>query len=108
MDSSVASAMNNTKWDEIRLAMATLDPSPSYRTRCIDNGYISNWDHDWLYHFRVGGYECIEWLEISCQTEHEKSNVLNALKIIHVPGGVTATGFMVYGYIKAGQAIEYI
>jgi hypothetical protein len=80
MDNGVASAMNNTKWDKIRLAMAALDPSPSYRTRCIDNGYISNWDHEWLYHFQIGGYECIEWLEISCETEQEKSNVLNALK----------------------------
>lgn len=108
MDSSIASTMNNTKWEEIRLAMAALDPSPGYRTRCIDNGYISNWDHEWFYHFRIGGYEPIEWLEICCQTEQERSNVLHALKRIHVPGEATATGFMIYGYIKAGQAIEYI
>jgi hypothetical protein len=108
MDNGVASAMNNTKWDKIRLAMAALDPSPSYRTRCIDNGYISNWDHEWLYHFQIGGYECIEWLEISCETEQEKSNVLNALKKIHIPGETTPTGFMIYGYIKAGQVIEHI
>ncbi len=108
MVNGVASVMNNTKWDKVRLAMAALDPSPSYRTRCIDNGYISNWDYEWFYHFRIGGYEFIEWLEVFCETEQEKSIVLNALKSIHIPGEEIPTGFMIYGYIKVGQAIEYI
>ncbi|WP_429157926.1 DUF6678 family protein [Aeromonas veronii] len=56
--------MNNAKWDEV----AVLDLSPSYRTHCIDNGFISNWDHEWFYHFRIGWYEYIKWLNISCET----------------------------------------
>ena len=89
-------------------AMAALDPSPSYRTCCIDNGYISNWDHDWRYRFRISGYTRIEWLEIPCKTEQEIRNVLNvlnvlnALKKIHIPGEATPAGFISYGHIEAG------
>ncbi len=108
MSPHIASAMNNAKWEKIRMAMACIDQNPAYRTRCIDNGYISTWDHDWLYHFPIGGYKCIEWLEISCTPEAEKDAVSKALKKIHVPGEIIPTGFIIYGYIKAGQAIEYI
>ena len=108
MNASIASAMNNSKWDKIRLAMAGIEQNPGYRTRCIDNGYISNWDHDWLYHFPIGGYKCIEWLEILCNTAQEKEAVSKALKKIRVPGEAIPTRFIVYGYIKAGQSIGYI
>ncbi len=88
--------------------MAAIEQGPSYRTRCIDNGFVSTWDHDWLYHFPIGGYKCIEWLEISCETEQEKEAVSRALKRVHVPGKAIPTGFIIYGYINAGQEIEYL
>ena len=108
MNPHIASAMNNAKWEKIRVAMAGIEQSPGYRTGCINNGYISSWDYDWLYHFPIGGYKCIEWLEISCKTEAEKEAVSKALKKIHVPGKIIPTGFLIYGYIKGGRASDYI
>ena len=49
-------AMNNTKWDELRLEMYALTPPPSWSTLST-NGYRSSPDREWFYHFREGGYE---------------------------------------------------
>ncbi|MFC5476331.1 DUF6678 family protein [Paraherbaspirillum soli] len=100
--------MNNTKWNEIRLAMNAICPSPQYRTQCIDNQYVSGWDHDWLYHFPIGGYDGIEWLEISCDTPQQKAAVLKALCTIHVPGKCSGNGCFVYGYGTVGSVINYL
>ena len=52
--------MNNTKWDQLRLAMYDLDDfSPRWRTKDL-SGYLSDWDGEWFHHFRTSGYETIE------------------------------------------------
>ena len=100
--------MNNTKWDEIRLAMYSLDgPHPRWRTKDI-SGYLSEWDGEWYYHFREGGYECIEWLEIRVMSPEQDTAVLAALRAIHVPGHRTADGFRINGYANSGNGIDYI
>jgi hypothetical protein len=43
--------MNNTKWDELRLAMYAIKPTPRYRCMMI-NGHYSREDAEWFYHFR--------------------------------------------------------
>ena len=53
--------MNDTKWEEIRWAMVHYLKCIRWRTKDIENGYICPWDGEWFYHFRLGGYECIEW-----------------------------------------------
>jgi hypothetical protein len=59
---------NNTKWSELQRFMSTLgSKAPYWRTQAT-NGFIypeSGWDGDWTYHFRIGGYRCIEWCEMS-------------------------------------------
>ncbi|HET9216274.1 MAG TPA: DUF6678 family protein [Terriglobia bacterium] len=101
--------MNNTKWEELRLAMYELgDLSPLWRTRDVENGYQSDWDGEWFYHFRLGGYETIEWVEMKIVSPEQRSAVLSALAAIHVPGELTEHGFRVFGHVPVGKLVEYI
>jgi hypothetical protein len=97
--------MNNTKWNEVRLAMYNLPYIIKWRTKDAKNGYISNWDVEWYYHFMIGGYKTIEWLEIEL-TQETKESVLNELKKIHVPAEVLESSVKVYGY-KDGN-VDYL
>jgi len=101
------SVMNNTKWDELRLAMYELEPKPAWRTKCWENGYVTPWDREWYYHFREGGYELTEWVEIRTESEEQKQGVLSVLDRVHVPTEEISDGFRVYGYVQPGQQIEY-
>lgn len=61
----VFSVMNETKWNELRLKMYSLEThSPKWRAKDIESGYISSWDGEWYYHFEVGGFRCIGWVEL--------------------------------------------
>jgi len=99
--------MSDTKWDELRLAMYELEPTPSWRTKCWENGHVSEWDKEWFYHFSVGGYELMEWVEIRIESKEQKHKVLSELARVHVPTEEISEGFRVYGYIKLGQSIQY-
>lgn len=101
--------MNDTKWDELRLAMYGLDAfMPLWRTLDIENGYLSQWDGEWFYHFRSGGYKSIQWVEIAVDTAQQRAAVLAELVRIHVPGARTESGYRVFGYAEAGAAVGYI
>jgi hypothetical protein len=101
--------MNDTKWDKVRLAMYGLDRlSPQWRTKDAENGLVSDWDGEWFYHFRVGGYKCIEWLEIKISSPAQYDAVLYALEKVRVPGEQTQIGFMIYGYAPTGVALDYL
>lgn len=101
--------MNDTKWDEVRLGMHALGAlRPSWRTRALHAGYLSAWDGDWYYHFRVGGYRTIEWVDIAVGSAEQRRAVLGVLVRVHVPGEETGDGFRVYGYVEAGSAVAYI
>lgn len=99
--------MNNTKWEEIRLAMYNYPRTAKWRVKSIDSTYISNWDGDWFYHFKLGGYESIEWLEIESNNDELKNDIINILRKIHVPGEILNNSIKVYGYNK-GEFIYYI
>jgi hypothetical protein len=100
---------NKTKWDEIRLAMYELaDLSPRWRTRCVENGFVTAWDSEWFYHFRDGGYEITEWVEIEVTSSEQKTAVHNVLSKIHVPGEFLDNIFRVYGHVPVGQPIDYL
>ena len=101
------SLMNNTKWEEIRLAMLKYPSATVWRTKDICNGYLSNWDGEWFYHFKLGGYDNIEWLEIKVDDDKSKNEVVNILREIHVPGEVLINSIKIYGYKKDGFA-DYI
>lgn len=101
--------MNDTKWDELRQAMYRLDGlTPRWRTRDVETGHVSEWDREWFYHFRNGGYKFIEWVEIAVDTAEQRSAVLVELVRIHVPGEPTESGYRVFGYMKTGEEVDYI
>jgi hypothetical protein len=101
--------MNNTKWNELRLAMYSLENlTPQWRTKDVETGYIPRWDGEWFYHFRDGGYECIEWVEIKVTTPEQNVAVLASLRTIHVPGEKTEEGYRVFGYVAPGKQVDYI
>lgn len=77
--------MNNAKWKEIQEAMYGLQHKPQWRTQSLKNGYISNWDSEWFYHFSEGGFDDIEWVEIK-----------------------TENGFKVFGYVREGELVDYL
>lgn len=107
MPTNLIPVMSNTKWDELRLAMYELKPTPSWRTKCWENGYVSQWDKEWYYRFQEGGYELTEWVEIRVDSKEQKDKVLCELARVHVPIEEISVGFRVYGYIQPGQSIEY-
>jgi hypothetical protein len=98
--------MNDTKWDELRLAMYSLgEHHPRWRTKDV-SGYLSPWDSEWYYHFREGGYATIEWVEICVNSPAQEVAVLSALRAVHVPGERLEHGFRVYGYATPGLALS--
>jgi hypothetical protein len=100
--------MNDTKWEELRLAMNGLGGlRPRWRARDL-SGYLSDWDGDWFYRFRDGGYDGIEWVEVRVTSPEQEGAVEAALRRVHVPGHRTNEGFRVYGYVKGGAAVGYI
>lgn len=101
--------MNDTKWDELRLAMYRLGTqAPRWRTCCKDNGHVSAWDGEWFYHFRNDGYGDIAWVEIQTGTASQHALVHACIKAIHLPGEQTKSGFIIYGYLPVGTAIDYL
>ena len=101
--------MNDTKWDELRQAMYGLkELTPRWRTRDVKTGHLSEWDREWFYHFRNSGYKFIEWVEIAVDTGEQKAAVLAELVRIHVPGEQAESGYRVFGYVKTGEAVDYI
>lgn len=99
--------MNDTKWEEVRLAMYALDPSPAWSTLST-NGHHHGPDRDWFYHFRNGSYEDLVHVDIHVATSGQRELVRSVLKRIHVPGEETADGFRVLGYVESGRATDYI
>jgi len=101
--------MNNTKWDELRLAMYQLGAlAPQWRTCCVENGYISEWDREWFYHFQSCSYASIEWVEIKFITYEQEMAVSKAISKIHLPGEKTENCYRIYGYALLGKSVEYV
>lgn len=101
--------MNNTKWDELRLAMYDLGhEAPRFRVKAIGADQPGPWDGEWYYHFREGGYHKIERVELQLRDSSHRGAVARALVTINVPGVQTDAGFVVYGHIPPGASAEYI
>ncbi len=100
--------MNNTKWERLRLAMYGLgELSPTWRIKDL-SGYLSPWDGEWYYHFRQGGYDSIEWVEIRVTSPSQEAAVLASLREVHVPGERSDEGFRVFGYAPSGESLNYL
>lgn len=101
--------MNNTKWNELRLAMYQLgDKAPKWRTCCVENGYISAWDGEWFYHFQSCDYAAIEWIDIQVISHEQELAVHKEISKIHLPGEKVESGYRIYGYAPLGKAVEYV
>jgi hypothetical protein len=101
--------LNNTKWEELRLAMYNLaDLSPRWRTLDVENGYLCDWDREWSYHFKAGGYKTIQWVDIETVGSEQTEAVQRELVRLDLPGERTPNGFRVYGYVESGKYIQYI
>ena len=99
--------MNNTKWNELRLAMYGAAPAPRWSILCR-NGHRSPPDREWYYHFREGGYEDIVHVDIFADDREHRERIRMALKRIHMPGEETDDGFRIYGYAERGQTLDYL
>ena len=106
-DKNLSGLMNNTKWNEIRIKMYEYNRNTKWRTIDLNTGHISEWDSEWFYHFSVGGFKTIEYLEIHIENDEMKNEIVEILKKIHVPGEINNTSIFIYGYKENGE-INYI
>ena len=109
MPESLAPLLNDAKWDELRLAMYDLGPrSPQFRVKEVAAEQPGPWDGEWFYHFRVGGYRTIEWIELELCNQSERDEIASILASINLPGAHTDKGFIIYGHVAPGFSVEYI
>jgi hypothetical protein len=103
------SVANDTKWRELRIAMLDLDSTerPSFRCMDVETGHLGECDSEWFYHWLAGGWQWMEWVELLVAPQ-QRDTVRAILAKIRFAGEETAEGFRIYGYLRAGQAVNYI
>lgn len=101
------SCMNNTKWNEIRLAMVSMKSPPLWKITYL-NGYQSAVDGEWFYHFSEGGYLDIQYLDILTTSGEQHAMVGTILQAIHLPGMETSLGYRIFGYVDSASNVDYI
>ena len=99
--------MNNTKWDELRVAMHEHPKSPRWRTCDVQSGYVSDWDGEWFYHFRNSGYESILWVELLIESAEDREAIFSELVRIGLPGYEKGGNIFVVGYVQSGRTVDY-
>lgn len=104
-DYPLTSAANDTKWDELRLAMYGKEGPPQFRCKML-SGHYGNPDGEWFHHFRDGGYADIEFVDILPRADTDRPEILSHLTAIGLAGHATDQGFRIYGYIRPGQAVD--
>lgn len=105
----VIGVMNDTKWEELRLAMHALDSlRPRFQIKDRDAESPAAWDGEWFYHFREQSYDSIQWVDIETLTPEQRAAVRECLRAIHVPGVETKIGFRVFGWVSPGAPVDYI
>lgn len=101
------SCMNNTKWNEIRLAMVNMTSPPLWKITTL-NGFESAVDGEWFYHFSKGGYSDIQYLDILTNSVEQHGLVGAILRAIHLPGIETSTGYRILGYADSACKVAYL
>lgn len=99
--------MNDTKWNELRLAMYEMELSPKWST-FSDNGFSSTPDREWYGHFRIGGYVDIIHVDIFADDDIHRELIRAEIKKINLPGKETQDGFRVFGYVSSGETVDYL
>jgi hypothetical protein len=101
--------MNDTKWDELRLAMYALGPlGPRFRIKDRGREEPWPWDGEWFYHFRGRGYDAIKHVDLAVGSPAQRDAVRERLRAIHLPGVETDDGFRVYGWVARGAFVDYL
>jgi hypothetical protein len=108
--SNYYSAANDTKWRELRAAMLDLDNAvrPKFRCKSLECSQVDQWDGEWFYHWLEIGWDRIEWVELSAKEALRRDVVRAILKRIRFAGEETAEGFRIYGYLRNGEAADYL
>jgi hypothetical protein len=76
---------NDPKWNELITHFRTLPDAswrPSYRFRCIDSGYVSEWDTEWWYHLPFP-FIAVMWFDISFVQSTRGHHLLPASEVDH-------------------------
>ena len=50
----------------------------------------------------------MQWAELCTETEHQRELVRAILRRIRFAGEETTAGFRIYGYVRNGEAADYI
>ena len=97
------STCNNTKWAELRALFLSIEAAhrPEFRSKCITNGYISEWDGEWYYHFNEGGFKEIEWIELKFESV-DCTDMFGGLLEIGLVGEIRDNLLRIYGYVPKG------
>jgi len=90
--------MNDTKWEELRHGMSMLEAVVPWRCKVLGRRYVSDWDGDWFYHFRLGGYKDIEWTELKIPPDIVEP-AMDVLVRFSLPYEPSEFGVKVFGYI---------
>lgn len=101
------SCMNNTKWNQIRVEMVSMQSSPLWKITFL-NGNESAVDGEWFYHFSEGSYLDIQYLDILTNSVEQHATVGTILRAIHLPGMETSTGYRILGYADSVNYVDYL
>jgi hypothetical protein len=95
---------------ELRAAMLGLDGAdqPDFRCKDLESGVLGRRDGEWYYHWQDGGWESMEWAELSVKTARQRDLVRTVLKRIRFAGEEIAEGFRIFGYVRNGQPANHI
>ena len=83
------------------MLLVDMDTRPQFRSKCIANGHISDWDGEWYYHFLAGGYDDVEWFELRGNALRS-SEILKDIVEIGFVGDLNDGTLRLYGYAKNG------
>lgn len=97
------SVANHSRWRSLRDYMINVKgDKPRFRSRCILNGYVSNWDGEWTYHFSGAGFKNIEWFELRGDVLNDPQMIAGIVNIQFV-GKFVGPALRLYGYLENGQ-----
>jgi hypothetical protein len=101
----LTSVANDTKWEELRLTMASLDPEPEFVREDVSG---ERWQPDrmWLYHFSGPNYASLRFVEIKADDTAHREDIRKQLQTIGLAGETTDEGFRVYGYTLPGEHVS--
>lgn len=101
------SVCNHTKWMELRTRALDVETEnrPEFRSKYIPNGHISNWDCEWFYHFRDGGFEGLEWIELRGRILQHKP-FQNQIEEIGFVGRKERSTLQLFGYLRREELAE--